>query len=431
MNMRKHEDGSLHAVHFNGPGNTEKEVLSKERMQRRRFWDADHFFKCPLVGMCLTASESKQLLKKAGYSLKGKSSFEIHETLVASSDSENRLSRKVDSLLSRKFEQQTVNLYRLEERDFLEHWRSCFLDGDFRGFLWVAASRADLSVAARREIFGAVHMAMHGNADRIAKLKQRLAREQTKNRRDSQRCETEMRARKSLQKEKAALEGNLRRLHCDLTAMGREKAKMANELAWLRSAAHQELERENDRLRAELAESSRRLKQFAAQLAHAERENQRLSIEWDKQQDLNAQIRDEMEGVVRQFTELGECSINCPTFDLCRKRILIVGGVTRMESLYRRLIEAGGGILEYHDGNMKNGLKNLEGRLRRADLVLCPVNCNSHAACSMVKKLGKKYNKPVRMLSNSSLSGISQVIWGSSGAGGQSNPAQNPFQSNN
>jgi hypothetical protein len=42
--------------------------------------------------------------------------------------------------------------------------------------------------------------------------------------------------------------------------------------------------------------------------------------------------------------------------------------------------------------------------------VLCPVNCNSHNACSVTKKLGKKYSRPVHMLAGSGLSAISQAL---------------------
>ena len=88
-----------------------------------------------------------------------------------------------------------------------------------------------------------------------------------------------------------------------------------------------------------------------------------------------------------------------------------------MESLYRELIEGSGGIFEYHDGHMKNGVKKLEHRLRRADVVVCPVSCNSHAACSMVKNLAKKHNKTVHMLANSSLNAVSHAIWKTDGRG--------------
>jgi len=61
----------------------EKIAADKNQVLRRRFWEEDQSFKCPVVGMCLSSAEGKQLLKKAGYSFKGKSPFEIHEVLVA------------------------------------------------------------------------------------------------------------------------------------------------------------------------------------------------------------------------------------------------------------------------------------------------------------------------------------------------------------
>ncbi|MBC2695683.1 MAG: DUF2325 domain-containing protein [Desulfobacteraceae bacterium] len=97
----------------------------------------------------------------------------------------------------------------------------------------------------------------------------------------------------------------------------------------------------------------------------------------------------------------------CPLFDFCGKRILIVGGITKIKAFYRRAIEKKGAVFEYHDGWGKHGLEVL---VRRSDMVLCPVNCNSHNACLNVKKLCKKYCKRVHMLPSSSLSSISQAL---------------------
>jgi hypothetical protein len=105
----------------------------------------------------------------------------------------------------------------------------------------------------------------------------------------------------------------------------------------------------------------------------------------------------------------GDCA-QCPSYDLCRKRVLIVGGIERMEKAYRKLVEERGGIFEYHAGHMKSGGKALENCMQRADLVLCPVNCNSHGACLKVKSLGKKFKKPVHMLSNFSLSTVARTM---------------------
>ncbi|MBN2427716.1 MAG: DUF2325 domain-containing protein [Deltaproteobacteria bacterium] len=101
---------------------------------------------------------------------------------------------------------------------------------------------------------------------------------------------------------------------------------------------------------------------------------------------------------------------NCPAFEFCGKRVLMVGGIDRMEGRYRELVETCGGTFEHHKGTMKKGVKKLKSSLRRADVVLCPVCNNSHTACQQVKKLGKKFNKPVYLLSNYSLNTISQAI---------------------
>ena len=104
------------------------------------------------------------------------------------------------------------------------------------------------------------------------------------------------------------------------------------------------------------------------------------------------------------------CSPDCPSFDLCRKRVLIVGGLSRMEESYRRFVEGRGGIFEYHDGRLHGGVKALENSFKRADVVLCPVNCNSHGACLLVKSLGKKHKKPVHMLPGFGLATVSRAM---------------------
>jgi hypothetical protein len=130
----------------------------------------------------------------------------------------------------------------------------------------------------------------------------------------------------------------------------------------------------------------------------------------DRQREINGHFQKKLESNIRQISNLNRCDETCPSFDLCRKRILIVGGITRMESLYRQMIEENGGIFEYHNGHMKGGPKGLENQVRRADVVLCPVNINSHNACLLVKKLGKKYSRPVQMLAGSGLGVISRAL---------------------
>jgi Uncharacterized protein conserved in bacteria (DUF2325) len=100
----------------------------------------------------------------------------------------------------------------------------------------------------------------------------------------------------------------------------------------------------------------------------------------------------------------------CSNFDFCGKKVLVVGGIDRMESSYRDLVKTCGGSFEHHTGVMKNGTQRLKNSLQRADVVLCPVRCNSHTACRQVKKLGKKFNKPIFFLANFSLNTVGRIM---------------------
>lgn len=145
-----------------------------------------------------------------------------------------------------------------------------------------------------------------------------------------------------------------------------------------------------------------------------EREKRKLQIKLFDLQASNRLLVDELQTVLAQITSPAECKNrcdeSCPNCATCSKRILVVGGMTKMKPFYRDLIESCGGEFDYHDGYMKGGDKNLEVRILRSDMILCPVNCNSHNACRRVKKMCKKHKKPIKMLASSSLSSISNAL---------------------
>ena len=381
-----------------------------------RFWEIDQFFKCPVVGVCLTFSEQKRVLKKVGISAKRKSPFEIHEILVGSSETENRVSRQVDRLLNRKFNGETAPLGDLNEKVFMGHWASCFYAGEYAGAFWAAVIRPDLSGKSRGEIFGAVHMSMHGNVEQSARFKQRLMFHREEAARMAAKAREASRGRKTLQKENAKLRKDREDLRVGLAAREKEINRLNQALSNLKFAgAGAALEWENERLGSDLAHYTKAMKEKDSLLADFIRENRRLSDALAREKEAGASLQRELKTLIQAPSRINRCDKACPSYDLCQKRVLMVGGLTKMESLYRQVIEGCNGIFEYHDGYMQKGAKNLESRLKRADMVLCPVTCNSHAACALVKRLGKKHKKPVRLLSSSSLSAIGEALSGKGG----------------
>ena len=104
-----------------------------------------------------------------------------------------------------------------------------------------------------------------------------------------------------------------------------------------------------------------------------------------------------------------QCS-RCEQHDLCDRKVLIVGGISKLRTFYQQLVIKMGGLFEYHDGYLDNGDKALTNQIGRSDIVICPVDVNSHAACLQVKKHCKKLSKPYFMLHNSSVTTVYKAL---------------------
>lgn len=402
----KEESASTAVATLNVPGETA--VL--------RLWEIDRFYKCPIVGLCLTIAEQKQILKKARVLFRSKTDFEIHEILVAASERQGPLSERMERLLNRKFARDIKAMRDLDEKRFMECWKASFRSGAYAGVFWIAAIKPDLSPHARIEIFGSVHMAMHKNAEQYARLKQQAAFHEERAAHMAGLAKEETRARRRLQKEVLKLQ----RAETDRLRRPDDSRKMQPFPAQGVVIPKDPIVdpgflQEYERLKAEIVLLKDRIAERDASAEALAKTNKRLSQEVDQHKEWNVRLQEELKALNKALLLQNRCDASCPSFDLCKRRVLLVGGLTKMEAFYRQMVEDRGGIFEYHDGYMKNGIRNLESQLKRADIVLCPINCNSHAACSLVKNLGKKHNKSVRMLSSPSLSTLAEALSGKGG----------------
>lgn len=392
-----------------GPGEAFPEAA--DRADRLRLWEVPGFLKCPIIGLCATVGEQRRLLKKSGVCAKGKTPFEMHEVLVGSSDDENRLSRRLDHLLGRKFAKKTEALRMLPEATFMRQWVAAFSSGEYADIFWAAAVRADLTIKCKREIFGMVHMSMHAAADQQNELKSKLGRSEKQVENHLQTIRTLKLKRKDLARENQGLKREITSLQAGLAARTTENSELKERIAILEDQRRADtLEAENRRLRSETVLLENRAAHLSEKVSELQEQSRNLKEELACVEAVNAELADQAAKAMRLLMSRARCDERCPSFDLCKKRVLIVGGISRMETHYRELIEKRGGVLEYHDGYVKGGAKKLETRLKRADIILCPVNCNSHAACSLVKNLGKKHNKSVHMIPNFSLTAITEML---------------------
>jgi hypothetical protein len=383
---------------------------------RLHFWQIPEFFKCLVIGFCLTRIEQHRLLKKAKMLTKKATDFEMHEIIVASAESENRLSKKLDALLNRKFGKSTSCLLALSHHDFFLHFKEADASGDCVAELWATAVHPDMPIQLKRDIFAHIHMGMHFCGEQRLRMNRILARQkqtlddlQSKIKKIAKQKRSLVRENERLRKEKLKLKHALTESQSLQTEQLSHQSGVSEEMPFLN------LQVENKTLKKQCVELCTSMSQKQKKIKMLEGNNHKLETELSRQKELMEQFRIESRTLINQMMGLNSCDAQCPSFNLCQKRVLMVGGISRMESLFRDLIERSGGVFDYHDGYMKKGARKLEHRLKRADVVICPVNCNSHVACSLVKNLAKKYNKKVHMLANSSIQSFCQVIWGTSG----------------
>jgi len=372
-------------------------------------WEIHTSFKCPVIGACLSIDEHRKVLKRAGYQVKKLKTHQLHRVVMEHLGYENRISGKVENYLRHKYRNAISKFVGLDEDEFIDEWSEAFRTGKMDGVFYVAATRDDLSTETLENIFGEVHMLCHANLAEVMTLRRSLDLHESTNLKLAKLLKQEKKRSRDLKRENYVLRDSSNETRLIIDRLKRNSVETQPD-----EKGNVAFETENQVLREKLRNAEKQDEQQREHLCSLEREKRRLQIELFDLQATNKSLAGEVQGLISQvsgFLSYNEnCNEECPKFQLCAKRILIVGGITKIKHLYRNLVESSGGQFDYHDGYMKNGKQNIEAQVMRSDLILCPVNCNSHGACDRVKKLCRKHNKPVKMLPSSSLSSISNAL---------------------
>lgn len=91
-------------------------------------------------------------------------------------------------------------------------------------------------------------------------------------------------------------------------------------------------------------------------------------------------------------------------------RVLCVGGIGHSVSRYRSRVERLGGDFDHHDGGVEDSAQALDGRLHRADLVICQAACINHEAYRRIKRHCERTGKPCLYLDRPSLSRFDRAL---------------------
>lgn len=372
----------------------------------KQAWNLEEHERCAIAGFCISSEEGKKILKKSGLSIKRLSHLQVNELIKKHLTDKNPVSIKTDRFLRKKYDASIKSFFDLDEASFLKKWKERLKTGKFDDLFYIAMTRTDLSQKTVQTICGDQHMASYQHNEQVGALKSEL--------KIAKECLLDVSSQ--LKQKKEMCRGQIKEIHqlkdqnnqlnTDLQACRNiDKESLNNQL--------QETQKENRKLQKEIEALKESHIELISKLAKADSKIEKNSAKLLKISALNRKLQREVE-LLNSFTPSeNPCSENpskrCSP-ETCEKTVLVVGGMTKIKHLYRDLIEKNGGSFEYHDGHIKGGWLNLENKVCKSDVVLCPVNCNSHGACLKVKELCKKYDKPIQMLPTSSISGISQAL---------------------
>lgn len=101
---------------------------------------------------------------------------------------------------------------------------------------------------------------------------------------------------------------------------------------------------------------------------------------------------------------------SAPPLAMHGRRVLCVGGMQHAVARYRARIEGLGAHFEHHDGGLQNSVHALDGRLNRAELVICQAACINHEAYHRIKRHCDRTGTPCVYLERPSLSRFDRAL---------------------
>lgn len=131
-------------------------------------------------------------------------------------------------------------------------------------------------------------------------------------------------------------------------------------------------------------------------------------------------FRNEIDGLMAELADLSRqqnentCGVpktTCPISSFLNgMSVAMVGGLDSLEAHYKKLIESMGGKFHRHDGYCRNGDDALEDVIGKANLVVCPIEVNSHNAARSAKRICKARGIPCCFVKSASLATLKRTI---------------------
>jgi len=372
---------------------------------RDRIWELAESLHCSIVGTCLTNAEARAILAKLGRpDARTISEHRLHGEIVQIAGRKDGGGRLLQKALDRRHEREIERFAEERTADAVRAlWKASVERGEIPGAYWAAITHPATDWALVQEVFGEVHMLSHlvGQSNRadICRLRQL----------EADLVERDERI--------AALEQRILDLMEQRDGLSVRNRAIEAEQAIARVAVPTETDRGDKVLVAHLERErahAEALEEKVAVLVHAAGKlSTDLEAETARRRTVEAELStvEAMLAAANEPIATGASSRRMADGETFAERTLLyVGGRPRQVAQLRRFFEARGGRLLSHDGGIDDSMALLPGLVSRSELVLFPVECVSHEATGMVKRVCETSGKPFRPVRSASLASFVHAV---------------------
>ncbi len=368
-------------------------------MSERRIWEFKNQTVCTILGLTFDEKELGAIFKKLKLSQDGITAYEMHGILVQACGTQNKTSRQLDKILKDRFEEYREEVKRIPQKEiyrYIEDGNG--MDIPLPALVWFAVRGHHEDIdEIEAMVFAVTHICGH----RALRLYDALKRALPDSRPEyvMKELNEALRSNEKLQTKCNRLEWKREQFKSEIESIKEDRSRI-NTVMEEQKQLNRQLTSDLKRLGGESALGQ--IEDLKKEIDLLTEEVTILTDELLKRGRTYNMTPSELVGI----DPVSESDIedNGNGVDLNGMRVAYVGGVESLMPHYRDAVESLGGTFCYHCGRCIQGRKEIENLVDGTDIIFCPVDINSHNACSYVKKACKMRNKKCHFLRSSSIS---------------------------
>jgi Uncharacterized protein conserved in bacteria (DUF2325) len=383
-------------------------------IKRSKLWELNEMHHCPIIGACLATDDLVRFARRFNFSSSLGDVYSLHVEATSKSSTRNPVSKVMQKHLDIKYQNMISHFNRAKSDDEVRAlWKEFYFQGKCAGAMWAALTHKLVSEKTQQTIYADMHMHSHQvgavQAADIRKL----------NRLEIENAEIKEIMEQQLQRYSIA-ECKWQKKLNKVTKELESQRQNNNNMVKLQERVNQlesgvAMTEMGNRL-MELVEANEQLRKAAERIPSLE---DALEAAYDgakvlvHERNTLAAERDVLEGLLR--TEMDETNHSgkekmSGASSLENSCVLCVGGRVSLFPEYRTVAKKLGISLLHHDGGQQEALSRLPELVNRANAVICPTDCVSHAAYYLLKRHCKRSNKLCLLFKGAGISSFANAL---------------------